>query len=54
MVDLVELISPVGLQNKNAIHIMETFWTYTYTATVNVLFPRLLKVLQRQMELDQR
>jgi len=26
MVNLVELISPIGLQNKNAIDIMETFW----------------------------
>ena len=26
MVDLVELISPIGLQNKNANDIMETFW----------------------------
>jgi len=41
MSDLIELISPIGLQNKNAIDIMETFWDIH--CRCQRIFPRTLE-----------
>jgi len=44
MSDLIELISPIGLQNKNAIDIMETFWDIH--CRCQRIFPRTLESMQ--------
>jgi len=47
MSDLIELISPIGLQNKNAINIMETFWDIH--CHCQRIFQELLRVLLSPM-----